>query len=92
MPYGPITVEKVSEVLRRVHGYLESRDAGAVRQSRDPARRLPISRALTATAMFEPGAFRPISYEWGVTYSGMLLAAQTTGDPRFTDYVAKRMA
>src|SRR3989304_4343090 len=23
-PYGPTTVEKVSEVLRRVHGYLES--------------------------------------------------------------------
>src|SRR3989304_9742681 len=24
VPYGPTTVEKVSEVLRRVHGYLES--------------------------------------------------------------------
>jgi rhamnogalacturonyl hydrolase YesR len=32
-----------------------------------------------------------LSYEWGVTYSGMLRAGQTTGDARFTDYVAKRM-
>ena len=32
------------------------------------------------------------SYEWGVVYSGMLLAAETTGDPAFKDYVARRLA
>ena len=31
------------------------------------------------------------SYEWGVVYSGMLLAAETTGDPRYREYVARRL-
>ena len=90
VPYGPTTVEKVTEVLRRVHAYLDGAtpsrfvSRGSVEPIADLAR-------LTDDAVFEPGAFRPISYEWGVTYSGMLLAAETTKDTRYTDYVAKRL-
>jgi unsaturated rhamnogalacturonyl hydrolase len=90
VPYGPTTVEKVTEVLHRVHGYLEgatpSRFVGRV-----SGETIADLAALSDDAVFEPGAFRPISYEWGVTYSGMLLAAQTTGDQRYTAYVAKRL-
>ena len=45
-----------------------------------------------AEPAIDPGAFRVTSYEWGVVYSGMLLAAETTGDPAFNDYVARRLA
>lgn len=31
------------------------------------------------------------SYEWGVTYHGMLTAAEATGDARYRDYVADRL-
>jgi len=90
VPYGPTTTEKVSEVLRRIHGYLESSTPARFvnRESGEPFADLT---TLTDDAVFEPGAFRPISYEWGVTYSGMLLAAETTGDQRYTEYVAKRL-
>ena len=31
------------------------------------------------------GAFRLTSYEWGVTYSAMLAAAEATGDVKYSD-------
>lgn len=36
------------------------------------------------------GDFLPISYEWGVTYAGMLLAAEATQDSRYSQFVGQR--
>ena len=36
------------------------------------------------------GGFRLTSYEWGVTYSGVLAAYEATGDVAYRDYVSKR--
>jgi len=90
VPYGPVTTEQVSEVLRRVHAYLESSTPSRF-VSRDSGKPIDDPAALGDDAAFEPGAFRPISYEWGVTYSGMLLAADVTGDTRYREYAAKRL-
>lgn len=38
----------------------------------------------------KPGGFRLTSYEWGVTYSGVLAAYEATGDPAYRDYVSER--
>ncbi|MCF0199517.1 MAG: glycoside hydrolase family 88 protein, partial [Bacteroidaceae bacterium] len=38
----------------------------------------------------ERGAFRIGSYEWGITYQALLVAAQVTGDQRYSDYVTRR--
>lgn len=38
------------------------------------------------------GTFRLTSYEWGVTYSGMLKVAQITGDKAYQQYATKRMS
>ena len=77
-------------MLRRIHGYLEPATPSRFvsRESGDPIADLT---RLTDDAVFEPGAFRPISYEWGVTYSGMLLAAEATGDTLFREYADKRL-
>ena len=32
-----------------------------------------------------------LTYEWGVTYAGMLRAAQVTGDARYRDYTDERV-
>jgi rhamnogalacturonyl hydrolase YesR len=40
---------------------------------------------------FKQGDFRLLSYEWGVTYTGMLEATQATADPKFADYTIKRL-
>lgn len=46
--------------------------------------------AMGDEAQLERGAFRLASYEWGVTYSALIAAAETTGDKRYTDYVQNR--
>jgi rhamnogalacturonyl hydrolase YesR len=90
VPYGPPTVERATEVLQRVLGYLEAATPARIvdRRTGEPIADLAAPGALPA---FDPGSFRVTSYEWGVVYSGMLLAAETTGDPRFSDYVARRL-
>ena len=47
---------------------------------------------LTPDAVFKPGVFRLISYEWGVNYGAMLLAGETTGNAKFTEYTLKRIS
>ena len=91
VPYGPTTPEKIVEVLQRVRGYLEASTPARIV---DRATGQPIAdlAAPGAEPVLEPGAFRVTSYEWGVVYSGMLLASETTGDPAFKDYVARRLA
>lgn len=46
---------------------------------------------LTPAAQLRRGTFRLASYEWGVTYSAMLDAAQATGDNRYKDYAINRL-
>jgi unsaturated rhamnogalacturonyl hydrolase len=91
VPYGPTTPEKVVEVLQRVRGYLESSTPARI-VDRTTGQPLPDPATPGAEPVLEPGAFRVTSYEWGVVYSGMLLASETTGDPAFKDYVARRLA
>jgi rhamnogalacturonyl hydrolase YesR len=46
---------------------------------------------INANTIFKPGDFRLISYEWGVTYAGMLLATESTGDPKYAGYTIDRL-
>ena len=91
IPYGPTTVEKVTEVLHRVFGYLDSATPARI-VDRRTGQPITDPTKLGADAAIEPGSFRVTSYEWGVVYSGMLLATETTADPRFSEYVARRLA
>lgn len=38
---------------------------------------------MDTNAQLERGTFRLASYEWGVTYSAMLAAAEATGDEAY---------
>jgi rhamnogalacturonyl hydrolase YesR len=91
VPYGPVSEAAVVEVLQRVRRYLETTTPARLidRKSGQP---LADVGQLGAEPAADPGAFRLTSYEWGVVYSGMLVAAETTGDPAFKDYVARRLA
>jgi len=90
VPYGPTTVEQITKVLNRVREYLETNTPTRVVNRQTGAEITDFSKS-DPDAVVERGAFQIISYEWGVTYSGMLLAAEATSDQRFKDYVAKRM-
>jgi unsaturated rhamnogalacturonyl hydrolase len=90
VPYGPTTVAAITEVLDRVHAYLDANTPARLVNKQTGAAITDFSKP-DANAVIERGHFPIISYEWGVTYSGMLLAFENTGDARFKDYVAKRM-
>jgi rhamnogalacturonyl hydrolase YesR len=89
IPYGMTKPEDVKQVLDRVFTYLDTSTPAEVVNSRtgEVIRDL---RTPNREAIIKPGDFRLTSYEWGVTYGGMLLAGEVTGDARYTDYTAKR--
>ena len=90
VPYEPASVEQISAVLNRVRGYLETASPVSV-IDRDTGQPVADLAHLPANPAFVRTDFLLISYEWGVTYSGMLLAADVTGDGRFRDYVSTRL-
>ena len=89
-PYGSQSIEEISAVLNRVHAYLDSVTPMQLVDRQSGSLVTDISRA-GENAMFAQGDFRLISYEWGVTYAGMLNAAAATGDSRLSDYASKRL-
>ena len=91
MPYGIPKGEDVTAVLNRIHGYLNSvTPTGFINGKTD----VPVTNLtkIDGDTILARGDFRIVSYEWGVTYAGMLLASEATGDPRFRDYTEKRLS
>lgn len=88
--YAPHEAEEIRAVMDRVLAYLETctpprlvdRETGE--EILDFA--TPNPRAFPAR-----GDFQLSSYEWGVTYTGMLAAAEATGEARYMDYVRERL-
>ena len=89
-PYAPATPAEIEAVLARILGYLEIASPIRLidRTTREPLADL---NALSGEAAFEPADFSIFGYEWGVTYAGMLLAAEATGDARYRDYAGRRI-
>ena len=86
-PYGVPTAAKIQETLDRVFVYL---DKATPSSFIDKSSNLPSSE-YAATTAFAKGDFRPISYEWGVTYSGMLALFTWTKQQKYRDYVFRRL-
>jgi rhamnogalacturonyl hydrolase YesR len=90
VPYGPAKTEDIIAVLNRIFNYLDVSTPAKVIDKQTQTVITDLSK-LTPGSIFEPGAFRLISYEWGVTYGAMLLAGEATGDLKFKEYTIKRM-
>ena len=92
IPYGVPEREAIVEVLDRVRDYLdEVTPAALVDAATGAAVTDPADIPSLEEVAFQQGDFRLTSYEWGVTYAGMLLAARTTGDDRYQRYVFERL-
>lgn len=89
VPYGVPTVESVKEVMDRVLHYLQACTPTRVVDAKT-GQEITDYTNLSADAQLERGTFRLASYEWGVTYSAMLAAAENTGDKAYADYVIDR--
>jgi len=89
IPYGAPKIEAVKATLDRVFNYLDAATPmGYVnRRTGD----VVAINAIDTNTIVKQGDFRLTSYEWGVTYSGMLEASAATGDPKYADYTKKRI-
>lgn len=89
VPYGAPSIDSVKYVLNKLFHYL---DAVTPPQLINKKTLEPIANlsSIDTNIIFKPGDFRLTSYEWGVTYSGMLEAGKATGDARFTNYTKTR--
>ena len=89
VPYDIPDQAKVKQTLDRILNYL---DKGTPAQFVNRNNNAVVALAAADTnTIFKPGDFRLTSYEWGVTYAGMLLAGEATGDKRYTDYTKARL-
>lgn len=91
IPYGVPQAEAIATLLNRIREYLDTNTPARV-VDRETGRAIEDFKRVNRNATLERGAFNLIGYEWGVTYAGMLLAAQATGDKRFRAYVAERLS
>ncbi len=92
IPYHLPTTAEVTEVLTRVHGYMDKVthtrviDSKTGKEITDFTTPIESARSDTGTS-----GFNLLAYEMGVVYSGMLYAAEVTGDKRFTEFTQRRL-
>lgn len=89
VPYGMISKDEVKKSLDRVLSYLEASTPTNV-IDKNTKKVITDYSKMDSNSELEKGAFRLASYEWGVTYSGMLEMAAASGDKRYFDYVNDR--
>lgn len=89
VPYGDVDPRSIKAVLDRVLAHVES----STPMQLQGADGRPLAGVADAKldSRFTPGNYHLVTYEWGVTYQGMLLAGQVTGDARYTRYAADRI-
>jgi unsaturated rhamnogalacturonyl hydrolase len=88
VPYSIPSQTEVTTVLNRLYQYLDTvtptqlvnKKTGLAFTGSQP----------DSNIILRTGDFRLTSYEWGVTYSGMLAAAKATGDKKFYAYAKQR--
>lgn len=89
VPYGELSTEAIKADMDRVLRYLETTTPTRIVDN-TTGEEITDYAAISTNAQLERGAFRLASYEWGVTYSAMLTAAEATGDEAYYNYVADR--
>ena len=87
--YGVPAVEDVKHTMDRVLRYIDAETPAAL-EDRLTGREVTRMQDINASTQLKQGGFRLTSYEWGVTYSGVLSAYEATGDKTYRDYATKR--
>jgi unsaturated rhamnogalacturonyl hydrolase len=89
VPYKVPTQQEIKSFLDRVYNYLDAVTPARM-LNKATGKEVTDARSLDTNTFIEQKDFRLTSYEWGVTYSGMLRAADTTGDKKYENYVSTR--
>ena len=88
-PYNVPTEEGITQVIDRVYNYLEAVTPPQLVDA--SGTEISDFSKIDAQTKFKQGDFRLISYEWGVTYAGMLHLTQATGNKKYADYTFNRL-
>ena len=89
VPYSVPTIADISNKLDKVYTYLNAATPAAFVNKQTT---LPVDFVAADTnTIFKAGDFRLTSYEWGVTYAGMLAAGKATGNNKFIAYTQDRL-
>ena len=89
VPYGAPKTEEVKLVLDNIYNYLDKVTPAQLinKQTNQPVAYSEID----SNTIFKQGDYRLTSYEWGVTYSGMLAVSAATKDEKFANYTKARL-
>lgn len=89
LAYGIPQQGDIQSVMERILGFLEK---ATPMQVLDDKTQQPLNdfNLIDEKDRLQQGAFRLASYEWGVTYAGMLSAGQALNDNRFSNYTLER--
>ncbi len=87
--YGIPAADEVKQVMDRVLRYMEQETPAAL-VDRRTGREVTDPKRIDEQTQLQRGGFRLTSYEWGVSYSGVLAAYEATGDRAYLDYVQRR--
>ena len=87
--YGIPTESDVKQAMDLVLHYIDS-ETPAVLVDKRSGHEVTKPDKIDEHTQLKQGGFRLTSYEWGVTYSGVLAAYDATGDESYRDYVQKR--
>ncbi|UCS94996.1 glycoside hydrolase family 88 protein [Echinicola marina] len=90
VPYGFPKESEVKVVIDRVRDYLASTTPAEILSGKDGEVITDFTK-VDEESVLKQGDFRLLSYEWGVTYSAMLLAGEVTGDEAYTNYTKERV-
>lgn len=90
IPYGVPEAADVQEKLNRVARYID-RNCPIRWIDLDTEQSIEPGDPNTENPGLEYGLFSPFSYQWGVTYAGMLRVSEVTEDPVFHEYVQMRL-
>lgn len=90
-PYGETKMADVKASLDRIYSCLDKTTPFELIDKVSGKVVSDLKKA-DSTSIFKPGDYRLTSYEWGVTYTGMLEVATATGDQKFKDYTVKRIS
>ena len=88
-PQRPDPVNELKEVINRIYTYLDGCTPASVVDADGKAVR--DFKMIDENSTLKKGDFGINTYEWGVTYSGMLLASEVTGDPKYSKYAFDRL-
>ena len=88
-PYEVPSVESIKADMDRILQYLVECTPTRV-VNKKTGEQITDYTQIDSDAQLERGTFRLASYEWGVTYSAMIAAAESTGDKAYMEYVTNR--